>query len=60
MQATVLVSLLQPPPETFDLFHDLILLADGSPGTAAALIATRMLLLLLLCVCVRACAQSLC
>lgn len=32
MQATVMVSLLQPPPETFDLFHDLILIADGTPG----------------------------
>ena len=28
--ATVLVSLLQPPPETFDLFDDIILLADGA------------------------------
>jgi len=27
--ATVVVSLLQPPPETFDLFEDIILLADG-------------------------------
>ncbi|KAL5576927.1 hypothetical protein UlMin_018626 [Ulmus minor] len=27
--ATVLMSLLQPDPETFDLFHDLILLSEG-------------------------------
>lgn len=27
--ATVLVSLLQPAPETFDLFDDLILMAEG-------------------------------
>lgn len=29
MQATVLMSLLQPAPETFDLFDDLILLSEG-------------------------------
>ncbi|CAM6107413.1 unnamed protein product [Calypogeia fissa] len=29
MDSTVVVSLLQPPPETYDLFDDLILLADG-------------------------------
>lgn len=29
MEATVLISLLQPAPETFDLFDDLILLSDG-------------------------------
>ncbi|CAL9782849.1 unnamed protein product [Musa acuminata subsp. burmannicoides] len=29
MEATVLMSLLQPAPETFDLFDDLILLAEG-------------------------------
>lgn len=28
-EATVLVSLLQPAPETFDLFDDLILMAEG-------------------------------
>lgn len=28
-QATTLVSLLQPPPETYDLFDDVILLAQG-------------------------------
>lgn len=27
--ATVLVSLLQPPPETFNLFDDIFLLAEG-------------------------------
>ncbi|GAB2274463.1 ABC transporter G member 31 [Dionaea muscipula] len=29
MEGTVLMALLQPPPETFDLFDDLILLAEG-------------------------------
>lgn len=29
MEATVLVSLLQPAPETFELFDDLILLSEG-------------------------------
>lgn len=29
MQATVLMALLQPPPETFDLFDDIMLLSDG-------------------------------
>ena len=29
-EATVLMSLLQPPPETFDLFDDIMLLADGA------------------------------
>ncbi|XP_051131702.1 ABC transporter G family member 31 [Andrographis paniculata] len=29
MEGTVLMALLQPPPETFDLFDDLILLSDG-------------------------------
>ena len=28
-QGTVLMALLQPPPETFDLFDDIILLSDG-------------------------------
>lgn len=30
-QATVLMSLLQPPPETYDLFDDIMLLSDGAP-----------------------------
>jgi hypothetical protein len=29
LQATVLMALLQPPPETFDLFDDIMLLSDG-------------------------------
>jgi ABC-type multidrug transport system ATPase subunit len=29
MEATVLMALLQPAPETFELFDDLILLSDG-------------------------------
>ena len=29
MQATVLVSLLQPTPETYDLFDDIILMVEG-------------------------------
>ncbi|KAF2312567.1 hypothetical protein GH714_035098 [Hevea brasiliensis] len=29
MDATVLMALLQPPPETFDLFDDLVLLSEG-------------------------------
>ena len=29
-EATVLMSLLQPPPETFDLFDDVMLLSDGA------------------------------
>ena len=28
-QATVLVSLLQPPPEVFELFDDVMLMSDG-------------------------------
>ena len=27
--STILLSLLQPAPETFDLFHDIILMAEG-------------------------------
>lgn len=30
MQATVLMSLLQPPPEVFDLFDDVMMLAEGA------------------------------
>ena len=29
MEATVLLALLQPAPETFDLFDDLVLLSEG-------------------------------
>lgn len=29
MEATVLMALLQPPPETFELFDDILLLSDG-------------------------------
>jgi hypothetical protein len=29
MQATVLMALLQPDPETFDLFDDIMLLSEG-------------------------------
>ena len=29
LQATVLVALLQPPPEVFELFDDVMLLSDG-------------------------------
>ena len=29
-EATVLMSLLQPPPETFDIFDDIMLLAEGT------------------------------
>lgn len=29
MDATILMALLQPPPETFDLFDDLLLLSEG-------------------------------
>ena len=29
-QSTVLMSLLQPPPETFALFDDVMLLAEGA------------------------------
>ena len=29
LKGTILVSLLQPPPETFELFDDVILLAEG-------------------------------
>jgi hypothetical protein len=32
VQATVLMSLLQPPPETYDLFDDIMLLSDGAPS----------------------------
>ena len=29
LQATILVALLQPPPEVYDLFDDILLLSDG-------------------------------
>lgn len=29
LQATLLIALLQPPPETFDLFDDVLILAEG-------------------------------
>lgn len=29
LQGTAVISLLQPPPETYDLFDDIILLSDG-------------------------------
>ena len=34
-EATILMSLLQPAPETFDLFDDIILLSEGQIGTRA-------------------------
>jgi ABC-type multidrug transport system ATPase subunit len=30
MQSTLVVSLLQPPPETYDLFDDVIVMGDGA------------------------------
>ena len=30
MQATVLMALLQPPPEVYDLFDDILLLCEGT------------------------------
>ena len=33
-EATVLISLLQPAPETFDLFDDVILLSEGRHATS--------------------------
>jgi hypothetical protein len=32
VQATVLLALLQPAPETFDLFDDIMLLSEGMSG----------------------------
>lgn len=29
LQGTVMISLLQPPPEVFDLFDDVLLLSEG-------------------------------
>ncbi len=37
-----MVSLLQPPPETFDLFHDLVLIADGAPGQSLHFFGTHV------------------
>ena len=31
MQATVLLALLQPAPETYELFDDVLLLSEGNP-----------------------------
>ncbi len=39
-QATVLMSLLQPPPETYDLFDDIMLLSDGALGLPAAAVTS--------------------
>ena len=41
-EATVLMSLLQPPPETFDLFDDVMLLSDGAMGEVGAEHATKL------------------
>lgn len=38
--ATVLMSLLQPPPETFELFDDVMLLSEGT-GTTVAFLACQ-------------------
>lgn len=37
LQATVLLALLQPAPETYELFDDILLLSEGV--TAACLVA---------------------
>lgn len=42
--STMLVSLLQPPPETYDLFDDIILLAEGAPHACLAGLLCHMLL----------------
>ena len=35
MQATVLLALLQPAPETYELFDDVLLLSEGSTHLCA-------------------------
>ena len=35
MQATVTIALLQPTPESYDLFDDVMLLAEGAPEAHA-------------------------
>lgn len=39
VQATVLMSLLQPPPETYNLFDDIMLLSDGASLLRSSLTA---------------------
>ena len=36
-QGTVLMALLQPPPEVYELFDDIMLLSEGMPGAWAGL-----------------------
>ena len=36
-QGTVLMALLQPPPEVYELFDDIMLLSEGMPGTRVGL-----------------------
>lgn len=43
-QATVLMSLLQPPPETYDLFDDIMLLSDGAPSSTCRHHLSRQLM----------------
>jgi hypothetical protein len=40
-QGTVLMALLQPAPETFDLFDDVLLLSEGYVVSYPLLIATQ-------------------
>ena len=42
LQCTVVISLLQPPPETYDLFDDIMLLAEGERGCSRGLTATAL------------------
>ncbi len=44
VQATVLMSLLQPPPETYNLFDDIMLLSDGASLLRSSLSALRNVL----------------
>ena len=43
LQGTVMISLLQPPPEVFDLFDDVLLLSEGQVSHAVYSICWKLL-----------------
>lgn len=47
LQATVLVALLQPDPETFNLFDDVMLLSEGELSTLFLVLLKFQLVVLL-------------
>ena len=42
MQATVLLALLQPAPETYELFDDVLLLSEGGAFSPALMPLTQL------------------